>query len=114
CCPRDGPYPRDHCASAGNHCERGSGPGDARRSHRAGTAAAEATPAGTGRRRAAGRTRADGGHRMTTKKPLFRQEVIDSRRGSWLGGVSLSQPLSLWIWTSLVVVTVIAIALFVT
>lgn len=51
---------------------------------------------------------------MTTKKPLFRQEVIDSRRGSWLGGVSLSQPLSLWIWTSLVVVTVIAIALFVT
>lgn len=51
---------------------------------------------------------------MTMKKPLFRKEVVESRRGSWLGGISLAQPLSLWTWTSLAVATVIAIALFVT
>jgi membrane fusion protein len=30
---------------------------------------------------------------MSLTKPLFRQEVLDARKHSWLGGISLSQPL---------------------
>ena len=48
------------------------------------------------------------------KKSLFRKEVLESRRGSWLGGISLAQPLALWVWTSVAVAVVVAIALFVT
>lgn len=32
--------------------------------------------------------------------PLFRREVMDARRHSWLGGISLSQPLRSWVLTS--------------
>lgn len=31
--------------------------------------------------------------------PLFRPEVLDARRHSWLGGISLSQPLRAWVLT---------------
>ena len=34
------------------------------------------------------------------KNPLFRTEVLDARRQSWLGGISLSQPLQWWVLTS--------------
>lgn len=30
-------------------------------------------------------------------KPLFRPEVLEARRRSWLGGISLAQPLRLWV-----------------
>lgn len=35
--------------------------------------------------------------------PLFRREVIDARRQSWLGGISLSQPLRWWVLTAVAV-----------
>lgn len=31
--------------------------------------------------------------------PLFRQQVLDAKRSSWLGGISLAQPVSLWVLT---------------
>jgi membrane fusion protein len=31
--------------------------------------------------------------------PLFRREVLDAKRQSWLGGISLSQPLRAWVLT---------------
>lgn len=43
---------------------------------------------------------------------LFRREVIDARRGSWLGAISLAQPLSLWAMTGFAVVAALAIGLF--
>jgi membrane fusion protein len=30
---------------------------------------------------------------------LFRHEVLEAKRTSWLGGISLVQPLSLWLMT---------------
>lgn len=30
-------------------------------------------------------------------RPLFRSQVLDARRQSWLGGISLAQPLRLWV-----------------
>ena len=30
---------------------------------------------------------------------LFRKEVMEARRASWLGGISLAQPLRLWVLT---------------
>ena len=47
------------------------------------------------------------------KKPLFRKEVIEARRGSWLGDISLSQPVSLRVWTVLAVGMVLGVILFV-
>jgi membrane fusion protein len=34
------------------------------------------------------------------EQSLFRREVIDARHGSWLGGISLAQPLNLWVLTA--------------
>lgn len=45
-------------------------------------------------------------------QPLFRKEVLDAKRGSWLGGISLAQPLSLWVLTAFATAGAAAIALF--
>ena len=47
-------------------------------------------------------------------QPLFRPEVLHARRSSWLGGISLAQPLQLWVLTALAVVAAAIIVLFVT
>ncbi|MCR6686681.1 MAG: HlyD family secretion protein [Pseudoxanthomonas sp.] len=31
--------------------------------------------------------------------PLFRREALEARKGSWLGGISLSRPLGMWVMT---------------
>jgi membrane fusion protein len=43
---------------------------------------------------------------------LFRREVLDARRTSWLGGISLAQPIRLWVLTSAAIVAAAAVALF--
>ena len=43
---------------------------------------------------------------------LFRQEVLDAKRGSWLGSISLAQPLSLWVLTGFSLAAALAIGLF--
>lgn len=43
---------------------------------------------------------------------LFRREVLDARRTSWLGGISLAQPVRLWILTFSAIATALAVALF--
>ena len=43
---------------------------------------------------------------------LFRQEVLDAKRGSWLGSISLAQPLSLWVLTGFALAAALAIGLF--
>lgn len=45
---------------------------------------------------------------------LFRKEVLEAKRGSWLGGISLAQPLRLWVLTSAAVATAGIIILFIT
>lgn len=45
---------------------------------------------------------------------LFRPEVLQAKRGSWLGGISLAQPLRLWVLTTATVVAATVIILFVT
>ncbi|HTD28966.1 MAG TPA: HlyD family efflux transporter periplasmic adaptor subunit [Xanthomonadaceae bacterium] len=45
-------------------------------------------------------------------EPLFRPEVLDARRRSWLGGISLAQPLSLWALTGFAVLAAAAIIAF--
>ncbi len=47
-------------------------------------------------------------------QPLFRDEVLKARRTSWLGGISLAQPLRLWVLTGLAVLAASTIVLFVT
>jgi len=47
-------------------------------------------------------------------QPLFRDEVLKARRTSWLGGISLAQPLRLWVLTGLAVMAASVIVLFVT
>ncbi len=47
-------------------------------------------------------------------QPLFRDEVLKARRTLWLGGISLAQPLRLWVLTGLAVMAASAIVLFVT
>lgn len=47
-------------------------------------------------------------------QPLFRPEVLEAKRGSWLGGISLAQPLRLWALTTAAVVAATVIILFVT
>lgn len=43
---------------------------------------------------------------------LFRREVLQARRGSWLGGIALGQPLRLWVLTAAAAVVATAVALF--
>lgn len=43
---------------------------------------------------------------------LFRKEALDAKRGSWLGSISLAQPLSLWAMTAFAAAAALAIALF--
>ncbi|MBS0214732.1 MAG: HlyD family efflux transporter periplasmic adaptor subunit [Proteobacteria bacterium] len=43
---------------------------------------------------------------------LFRKEVLDAKRASWLGGISLAQPLSLWVLTVFSAAAASAIILF--
>lgn len=45
---------------------------------------------------------------------LFRKEVLEAGRSGWLGGISLAQPLRLWMLTALAVVAAITIMLFIT
>ncbi|WP_296282509.1 HlyD family efflux transporter periplasmic adaptor subunit [Pseudoxanthomonas sp.] len=47
-------------------------------------------------------------------QPLFRPEVLEAKRGSWLGGISLAQPVSLWVLTLATALAATAIVLFVT
>ena len=43
---------------------------------------------------------------------LFRKEVLDAKRSSWLGGISLAQPLKLWLLTGFAVFAAAAIVGF--
>lgn len=43
---------------------------------------------------------------------LFRKEVLDAKRTSWLGSISLAQPLSLWVLTVFAAAAALAIILF--
>ena len=43
---------------------------------------------------------------------LFRREVLNAKRGSWLGAISLAQPLSLWVMTGFAAAAALIIALF--
>lgn len=43
---------------------------------------------------------------------LFRQEVIDAKRGEWLGSIIVAAPLSRWLLTALALVLAAAILLF--
>ncbi|MFZ5656986.1 MAG: HlyD family secretion protein [Pseudomonadota bacterium] len=45
---------------------------------------------------------------------LFRKEVLEAKRSSWLGGISLAQPIRLWVLTSAAVVAALSVALFLT
>lgn len=45
---------------------------------------------------------------------LFRREVLEAKRTSWLGGISLAQPIRLWVLTSAAVIAALAVALFLT
>lgn len=45
---------------------------------------------------------------------LFRKEALDAKRGSWLGSISLAQPLPLWVLTGLAALAALAIGLFLT
>jgi membrane fusion protein len=47
-------------------------------------------------------------------QPLFRPEVLEAKRGSWLGGISLAQPVKLWVLTLAAVAAATVIVLFVT
>lgn len=47
-------------------------------------------------------------------QPLFRREVFDAKRGSWLGGISLAQPPSLWLLTCVAVLAALLICLLLT
>lgn len=42
---------------------------------------------------------------------LFRQEVVDARRGEWLGSIIIAAPLSRWLLVMLALALVVAIAL---
>jgi membrane fusion protein len=46
-------------------------------------------------------------------QPLFRPEVLEAKRGSWLGGISLAQPVRLWVMTLAAVAVATTLALFV-
>ena len=44
--------------------------------------------------------------------PLFRPEVLAAKRTGWLGGVSLAQPIRLWVLTALAAAAALAVILF--
>ncbi|MBS0218878.1 MAG: HlyD family efflux transporter periplasmic adaptor subunit [Proteobacteria bacterium] len=43
---------------------------------------------------------------------LFRKEVLDAKRASWLGSISLAQPLSLWVLTAFAAAAALVVILF--
>jgi len=43
---------------------------------------------------------------------LFRREVLEAKRTSWLGGISLAQPIRLWVLTATAIIAALAVALF--
>ncbi|MFP7723374.1 HlyD family secretion protein [Lysobacter sp. A3-1-A15] len=45
-------------------------------------------------------------------QPLFRPEVLAAKRTSWLGGISLAQPIRLWVLTAFAAFVAIAVILF--
>ncbi len=45
---------------------------------------------------------------------LFRREALEAKRGSWLGGISLAQPLPLWAMTAFAAAAALAIGLLLT
>lgn len=45
-------------------------------------------------------------------QPLFRPEVIAAKRTSWLGGISLAQPIRLWVLTAFAAFLALAVILF--
>lgn len=45
---------------------------------------------------------------------LFRKEVMEAKRGSWLGGISLAYPVPLWVLTAVSIVAAIVVVLFFT
>ncbi|MGH8033027.1 MAG: hemolysin D, partial [Luteimonas sp.] len=45
-------------------------------------------------------------------EPLFRPEVMQTRRGGWLGGIVLAQPVMVWVLTALAAASTLGIALF--
>ena len=45
-------------------------------------------------------------------EPLFRPEVLEAKRQSWLGGISLAQPLRLWVLAGFAMAAAVAIVLF--
>lgn len=45
-------------------------------------------------------------------EPLFRPEVMEAKRRSWLGGISLAQPLSLWLLAGFAMLAAAAIIVF--
>jgi membrane fusion protein len=54
------------------------------------------------------------GRTTAMTQPLFRPEVLEAKRGSWLGGISLAQPIRLWMLTLAAVAAATVIVLFVT
>ena len=42
---------------------------------------------------------------------LFRKEVLDARRTSWLGGISLAQPIRLWVLAAFAATAALAVIL---
>ena len=45
---------------------------------------------------------------------LFRREVLEAKRTSWLGGISLAQPVRLWVLTVAAIIAALTVALFLT
>ena len=45
-------------------------------------------------------------------QPLFRPEVLAAKRTSWLGGISLAQPVRLWVLTAFAAFVALAVILF--
>lgn len=45
-------------------------------------------------------------------QPLFRPEVLEAKRTSWLGGISLAQPIRLWVVTLAATIAALAVTLF--
>ncbi len=45
-------------------------------------------------------------------QPLFRPEVLAAKRTSWLGGISLAQPIRLWVLTAFAAFVALAVILF--
>jgi membrane fusion protein len=59
-----------------------------------------------------GSSRIAGQGRMALSQGLFRQEVIDARRGEWLGSIIVAAPLSRWLLATLALTLATVILLF--